>query len=779
MNILLKTSFLIFLFFTSFLTITLAQPTVEWDKTFGGNKYEALNGAIKTQDEGFLLFGGSSSDKSGEVSEDGFGNSDFWIVRMDSSGNKLWDKRFGGSELDWCFKVLQNTEGYLLIGESNSGIGGNKTTSNQGLSDVWIVQIRPDGSKVWEKRYGGSGRDQPYNAIKTKDNEYYIACHSNSPADGDKTAPNNGDLDIWVLKLDQNGNKVWDKTFGGSGSDDYPTAFSTTQDGNFIIACGSASGFNGDKTTNQQGIKDYWVIKFSPDGQKIWDKSFGGSNTEAPYDIQELMDGSFIIAGNSASQPGGEKSAPNYGETDYWLVKIDSKGNKIWDKTFGGSSYDFAYSIDQNKTGYFLVAGASISPPSGNKEDTLKTDKSYDFWILYLDEEGNKIWEKDIGGNKNDVPFEMVKFKDGAYLVCGGSNSNKSFDKSDDSRNPLIPEADDFWAVKINCISELHIGNDTLVCKLEPVTFDARIPNCRNCLYKWSTGETTPLVTVNPTKTTQYSVKVTFNNACEIKDRVEVFIIPSPDTIAFVVTPPRCHDGKDGIIAVDSIVGGTPPYSLVIGSDTLRQKIFIDKLKAGNYSITLIDKNKCKLESILSVLNPTPFTLMISPSLEIPLGDSFHLWVAPNHPLDTFFWSNRTIRTLDTFMKPFDSETYGITAIDKYGCTQTASTQVVIKRDNLFFAPQAFSPNGDKTNDYYQIYGSKTVVNIDNLKIFSRWGEMMYATDRIFPAASEQDGWDGRFRGREALPGVYIYIAEVIYIDGRKERIKGELMLAR
>lgn len=778
MNIILRTAFLTFLFFLLPLTIIFAQPKVEWDKTYGGDRFEALNAAIKTEDEGFLLCGGNSSNKSWETSEESFGNSDYWIVRIDSLGNKIWDKKYGGNELDRCFKVMQNTEGYLLIGESWSGANGNKTTTNQGMSDVWIIQIRPDGSKVWEKSYGGSGRDEPYNAILTKNNEYYVVCHSNSPISGDKTVPNKGDLDIWVLKLDMNGNKIWDTSFGGNASDDFPTAFSTTQDGNFIVACGSLSGVSGDKSFPQQGIKDYWVVKFSPDGQKIWDKSFGGSEIEAPYDIQELSDESFIIAGNSASLPGGDKTALNYGQADFWIVKIDKNGNKLWDKSFGGSGFDFATCIDQNKTGYFLVAGSTISLPSGNKEDSLKG--LFDFWILYLDEQGNKIWEKDIGGNKRDVPFEMVKFKDGSYLVCGGSNSDKSFDKSEASRNPppSDPEADDFWVVKINCISELNFGNDTLVCKLEDVTFDARIPSCRNCLFEWSTGETTPVITVRPTKTTQYSVKVTFNNACEMKDHALITVIPSPDSVAYVITSPRCHNGKDGIVAVDSIIGGTPPYTLIFNTDTLKQKIFKDKLQAGEYFIKLIDKNKCTLESTVVVPNPTPFTVFITPSLELPFGDSFRLWAVPNHTLDTFFWSNRSIRSLDTLLKPFDSETFSISAIDTLGCTQTAVMQVVVKRDNLFYAPQVFSPNADRINDYYQIYGGKTVVSIDNFMVYSRWGEMVYTTDRIFPA-TEQAGWDGRFRGRDALPGVYIFMAEITYIDGRKERIKGDLTLIR
>ena len=785
MNIIFKSIFYIFFLFFIQITITVAQPTVEWDKTYGGNNYESLNAAVKTEDEGFLLCGHTSSIQSGDVSQDSRGSGDFWIVRIDSLGNKLWDRRYGGTELELCFKVLQNTEGYLLIGESYSPIGGDKTTPNKGGADIWIVQIRPDGTKVWDKTIGGSGKDEAFNAVKLNDGSYIISAHSNSPADGDKSEASNlggrNGYDIWIIKIDKDGTIIWDKTFGGDGDDESPTALTATNDGNFIVACGSASGINGDRTQSLRGVKDYWIIKFSSDGNKIWDKRYGGEDEDSPYDILELKDGSLILGGSSRSSILGDKKSPNYGEADYWLVKIDKDGNKIWDKSYGGKSNDYMIGIDQNKVGYFLVAGMSISLPSGNKEDSLKS--LFDMWILYLDESGKVIWEKTIGGDKSDVPFELVRFKDGNYLVCGASNSNASFDKTEDNRaknesNPYQKESDDMWVTKISCLSDLDVGNDTLVCKLEPVVLNAEIPNCRKCLYEWNTGEKTAEIVVKPQKTTRYSVKVTFNNACEIKDNVDIVIIPPPDTVAYIVNSPRCHDGKDGVIAVDSIRGGTPPYSLVFEGDTLRQKIFIDKLKAGTYPIVLLDKNNCKLVSNVEVPNPTPFNLYLPPAAEINLGDSFRLFAVANRPIDTFFWSNRSIKTLETYVTPFDSETFSITAIDNLGCSQTGVTQVTVRRNNLYYAPNIFSPNSDSKNDYYQLFGGKTVETIDDLKIYSRWGEMMFESKRIFPA-DETEGWDGRFRGQQALPGVYVFTAEVKFIDGRKERIKGEFTLVR
>jgi gliding motility-associated-like protein len=176
--------------------------------------------------------------------------------------------------------------------------------------------------------------------------------------------------------------------------------------------------------------------------------------------------------------------------------------------------------------------------------------------------------------------------------------------------------------------------------------------------------------------------------------------------------------------------------------------------------------------------NPTPFTLALSPSKDIAFGDSFHLKATSNRAIKSFSWTDRSIRSLDTFVRPFDSQTYSLFATDSLGCTKLATTQVTILRDNLFFAPQAFSPNGDFNNDVYTIYGGKTVVSIDNMRIFDRWGELVYFAKQIHPV-TDSSGWDGTFRGRDMAAGIYAFNAEVTLIDGKKFVIRGDLMLVR
>jgi gliding motility-associated-like protein len=331
----------------------------------------------------------------------------------------------------------------------------------------------------------------------------------------------------------------------------------------------------------------------------------------------------------------------------------------------------------------------------------------------------------------------------------------------------------------IDGFAELNIGNDTTVCQYTSKLLNAGLKNCKNCRYNWSTGETTAKIVVKLAKTSRYAVTVIDDDGIEYKDDIEIKVLERPQSFSLDLTSPRCTGNADGAIIIDNIKGGVPPYSLVIqGSDTVYSRLFISKLKGGDYPISLIDKNGCKLDTIIVLENPTPFNLFLTKNQEVKLGDSFRLLAFSNHKLDTFFWADKNIRSLDTFIKPFDSHNYSFTATDEFGCTKSGVVQITVRRENLYFAPLAFSPNGDRNNDFYQIYGGKTVVSIDDMKIFNRWGEMMFETPRIYPA-SEQMGWDGRTKGREALGGVYIFLATATYIDGRKEVIKGDFTLMR
>lgn len=784
-----------------------AQPRPAWDRTYGGKDFEELHSGIQTQDGGFIFAGQTLSKQGGDVSQvsrdttdDGRFRGDMWVVRTDSLGIKLWDKRYGGNILDRCWKIIQNPEGYLLIGQSYSTPSGDKTSLNKGNSDFWVVQIRPDGALVWEKSYGGNADDVAFTAVESSDGGYLIYGHSNSKRGGDKSDDLRNDPsitdsaalasrnDLWLVKIDARGNKLWDKSYGGIGRDHYPKAIVALPDGNFMLGSNSDSpaGFDKSGENYGAGFTDIWIIKIDRNGNRIWDKTYGGNNEDELKDIRLTPDGNVLLCGSTqsdSSQSVGNKRSRNWGQRDYWILKINAFGDLLWEKTYGGKNDDDATVLFQNSTGYSIVGGVSNSPKSGVKTDTLRGGN--DYWFMYLDKNGNKVWDRSIGGAGNDNPEVLLQLPDKTFVIGGFSSSDRGFEKSEDARGVFHPgfgKYNDMWIAKIRCVFDVDIGNDTFLCKNAAIRLDATIPRCPNCVYTWMENGVTissdSVVVVHPTISTRYNVQIVATDACTVSDEVDIVIVPAPDSVAYQLTSPRCHNGKDGIISLNYAHGGTPPYSLIIDNELFKNQVFINNLSGGLYTIRLLDSKNCFHESTVYLRNPDTFLLKLPDPVELNFGDSFRLWIRTNHVLDTFFWSDTRLRHFDTMLRPYESTSYSVTAIDTLGCKRTASTTVLVRRGNDVFAPNIFSPNNDAKNDHFTLYGGKTVVEIKDLKVFDRWGELLFQSPKVYPA-SEDAGWNGLFNGKQAAVGVYVFFAEVLYIDGHTEIIKGDVTLMR
>ena len=213
-------------------------------------------------------------------------------------------------------------------------------------------------------------------AILTPDGGYLLIGKSNSPIHGDKTQATRGSYDYWLVKVDPNGNKTWDKRYGGASNDEAHGVVAAP-DGGYLILGTSNSSADGDKTQTSRGQSDYWAIKLDADGNKTWDKRYGGSLDETAASLVAASDGGYLMFGNSNSQAGGDKSDAPLGQQDYWAVKIDGNGNKVWDKTYGGTSGDYAYSALATDDGGFLLLGYSSSGAGGNKTDPGAGDKDF------------------------------------------------------------------------------------------------------------------------------------------------------------------------------------------------------------------------------------------------------------------------------------------------------------------------------------------------------------------------------------------------------------------
>ena len=390
---------------------SLAQaPAITWQKSLGGSYYDKANSIEQTTDGGYILAGYSYSNDGDVTGNHGAG--DVWIVKLDLIGNLSWQKSLGGSDGDAATSIQQTTDGGYIVAGISESIDGD-VSGNHGGQDYWIVKLDANGNLTWQKSLGGSSGDYDTSIRQTLDGGYIVAGRSSS-FDGEVTG-NHGGGDFWIIKLAADGTLLWQKCLGGSYTDG-AYAIQQTIDGGYIVA-GQSESNDGDVTGNHGG-DDFWIVKLDSTGNLSWQKSLGGSNDDEAYSIQQTTDGGYIVAGTSKSINGDITG--NHGGDDYWVVKLDASGNLSWQKSFGGSYSDEATSIQQTIDGGYIVAGSSGS----NDGDVTGNHGISDYWIVKLDSAGNLVWQKSLGGSSFDWAFSIQQCTDGGYIVAGYTHSN-------------------------------------------------------------------------------------------------------------------------------------------------------------------------------------------------------------------------------------------------------------------------------------------------------------------------------------------------------------------
>ncbi|PSR55163.1 hypothetical protein AHMF7605_17440 [Adhaeribacter arboris] len=406
----------------------------QWNFRYGGSGNDGFATVIRTADSGFLFGGSSTSDNSGDRTQPSRGKSDYWIVKTDEAGKKQWDIRYGGPSDDYLNSVIQTIDGgYLLGGTSLSGVGGDKTQASRGERDYWVIKINAKGVKVWDRRFGGSGSDDLKQIFQLPSGRYVLAGTSSSTASGDKTQNTRGGQDYWVVKLNNNGSLVWNRRYGGSLNDALESIAPTLDDG-FLLGGSSFSGVSGDKTQSTRGSADYWVVRINGDGDVVWDKRYGGSGVDNLMSLGSTgtATGNFFMAGHSTSGISGDKTQSNRGGKDFWMIKISGDGEKLFDSRFGGDKDEGLRSIIITADGGYLLAGRSESDISGDK--TQKSQGSSDYWIVKTNSVGVKQWDKRFGGNAYDEIRAILQTDDGGYLLGGRSDSGVSGDRTQASQ---------------------------------------------------------------------------------------------------------------------------------------------------------------------------------------------------------------------------------------------------------------------------------------------------------------------------------------------------------
>ena len=381
-------SILSIVFFLFHLTIS-AQSDIEWEKRYGGSGHDEAWSVKETKDGGYIIAGDSSS-SNGDVSSNK-GKKDLWLVKLDKKGDLEWQTNFGGSDFDGISSVVQTKDGGYILGASTYSNDGD-VGQNKGGLDYWILKVDSRRQLEWEKTYGGTGIDKCTSIIEAWEGGY-IVIGSGNDSNGDISA-NNGRYDLWILKLDIAGNIEWDKNYGGSCNDS-AASIQKTEDGGYIVLGESNSSC--------------WILKLDKYGKVIWEKTYGSKGREQPQSIQLTADGGYVAV-CLKSDNCGENS-------DYWILKIDAKGNQEWIQRYGGSEHDVPCAVQQTDDYGYLIGGYTKS----NDGDIGKHIGHFDYWIVKLDTKGKLVWEKTYGGLKSDSCRDLILTKDGGYMAAGGS----------------------------------------------------------------------------------------------------------------------------------------------------------------------------------------------------------------------------------------------------------------------------------------------------------------------------------------------------------------------
>ena len=396
----------------------ITNGTIDFAITLGGSLNDSAQSVINTTDDGYAILGFTQS-IDGDVSDKQNENFDYWVLKFDAQDQLQWSRTYGGSSDDRGQDIIQTQDGgYAIIGSSLSNDGD--VSNNAGMEDYWLVKLDASGAVSWQKSFGFQGNDSGFSVIQTNDQGYLISgildvSASGGQGNSSRTSNRHAGGEYWAIRLNASGDMLWSKFFGGSFTDT-PEGIVETDDNGFIIVGGSDS-FDID-ITNNLGSYDFWIIKISDIGDLLWEKSFGGDEIDQARAIVKSGDGNFVIAGDTRSNSNDVSN--NNGAADLWLIKISPEGELIWERTIGGSSFDVSRSIKRTRDNGFILAGSSRS----SDIDVSENKGQNDAWVLKVDSNGNLQWERSIGGSNIDFAYGIAELNDNTIVVVGDTASN-------------------------------------------------------------------------------------------------------------------------------------------------------------------------------------------------------------------------------------------------------------------------------------------------------------------------------------------------------------------
>ena len=351
----------------------IAQPGTIWTSTFGDWLNEYGNSMQITDDGGYIIVGSMYTNDYRDV----------WLIKTDGNGNEIWNQTFGTeSESESGYSVLQTSDGGYIIAGYTESYGA-------GYNDIWLIKTDANGNEIWNQTHGGNGQDNGYSIKQTIDGGYIVA--------GTTSSWGAGSSDIWLLKTDENGDHIWNQTFGNSLQGGGYSVLET-EDGGYAVV-GTIENIDTDY--------DIFVVRTDENGNEIWNQTFGGEGSDSGTSIIQANDGGFVIIGRTFL-PGYQAGGQNI-----WLIKTDEDGNEIWNQTFGGIESEDGQSIIKANDGGYIILGNTSSYGAGES----------DVWLIKTDEDGNEIWNQAFGGEANDTGKSIQQTGENEFVILGHTSS--------------------------------------------------------------------------------------------------------------------------------------------------------------------------------------------------------------------------------------------------------------------------------------------------------------------------------------------------------------------
>ncbi len=413
----------IFKCIVSFLLITiisnpLRSQEIEWKGIFGGTNDDGPAYVVETPDNGFIVVGGTLSNDIDFTENNG--SEDLCLFKLSSEGELQWQHTYGGGKVDRAYHIIATKDGnYLIAGHTSSDNGD--VTNAYGEVDFWLLKINSEGEIIWERTYGGSASDAIQSIIELE-NGQLLAIGGSRSADGDLSS-NYGSVDIWMIKMEQNGDVIWSRNYGGTGVDRANIVFELNENAYVII--GYVRSDDGDITINH-GQSDLWVARTDSDGNIQSEWSYGGSKDETIITAIQTNDNGFLIGGRSDSSDGNVVS----GQGGAWLIKLDKDFQLEWENSYGDIFMTYALGLVSKLDNTYIIG-----------TNARKTGFE-DYGLMRIDQFGEVLEAQYLGGTESETLRTAIATNDGGQLVIGHT-------RSDDGDVGENYGKSDFWIIKM------------------------------------------------------------------------------------------------------------------------------------------------------------------------------------------------------------------------------------------------------------------------------------------------------------------------------------------